>query len=319
LATLLLAGCGGVQSALDPAGAQAATIHRLGWIMIVAGALIFLCVLALTTWAIYAPERSRAWLGSGAMVIWGGIVFPVAALTALLLYGLAIAADIVGAPGEPPLRIEVIGERWWWRVHYLAEDGGAAVISANEVRIPVGRPVEFILSSANVIHSFWAPALGGKLDMIPGRETRLVLEAERPGIYRGQCAEYCGEQHALMAFLVVAQEPENFARWLPANADPAPEPTNEAEERGQAIFSSFGCGACHTIAGTEAAGIIGPDLTHVGGRLTLAAGTLPNNPRNMEKWIAGSQAIKPDNLMPSYSMLGPDDLAALAAYLESLR
>ena len=287
--------------------------------MIVAGGLIFLLVLALTAWAIYAPERWRRWLGNQAIVVWGGIVFPVVALSALLLYGLALAGDLVRAPGESPLRIEVIGERWWWRIHYLVENGGAAIISANEVRVPVGRPVEFILSSQNVIHSFWAPSLGGKLDMIPGRETRLVLQAERPGLYRGQCAEYCGEQHALMAFLVMAQEPEDFERWLAANAEPAPTPANETEARGQAIFSSFGCGACHTIAGTEAAGIIGPDLTHIGGRLTLAAGTLPNNPRNMEKWIAASQAIKPDNLMPSYSMLAPEELAALATYLESLR
>jgi cytochrome c oxidase subunit 2 len=308
-----------VQSALDPAGPQASAINLIGWIMMAAGALIFLLVLALTAWAIYAPERWRGWLGSRAIVIWGGIAFPVVALAALLFYGLALVGDLVQGPGESPLRIEVIGERWWWRVHYLAEDGGATVISANEVRIPAGRPVEFILSSPNVIHSFWVPSLGGKLDMIPGRETRLALEAERPGIYRGQCAEYCGEQHALMAFLVMAQEPEDFERWLAANSEPASPPANEAAVRGQAIFTSFGCGACHTIAGTEAAGVIGPDLTHIGGRLTLAAGTLPNNPRNMAKWIAASQAIKPDNLMPSYSMLAPDDLAALAAYLEGLR
>jgi len=314
-----LGGCAGVQSALDPAGPQAAAIDRIGWIMMGGGAAIFVLVLALTAWAILAPEARRGWLGKPEIVTWGGIAFPAVTLAALLLYGLALAADIVRAPGAQPLRIEVIGERWWWRVHYLADDGGAAVVSANEIRVPVGRPVEFILKSPNVIHSFWAPALGGKLDMIPGRENRVVLEADRPGIFRGQCAEFCGEQHALMAFAIVALELEDFDRWLTAEREPAASPESAEALRGREVFAAFGCGACHAVAGTDAAGIVGPDLTHVGSRLTLGAGTLSNNPRNMIRWIAESQAVKPDNLMPAYAMLGADDRAALAAYMESLR
>jgi cytochrome c oxidase subunit 2 len=155
--------------------------------------------------------------------------------------------------------------------------------------------------------------------MIPGRENHVVLQAEKPGVYRGQCAEYCGGQHALMALAVVAHEPTDFDGWLKREGAPAVEPASQPNIDGHEVFMRFGCGACHTIRGTEAAGVIGPDLTHVGGRLTLAAGTLPNNARNLAKWIAASQAIKPGNFMPSFPMLAPEELEALAAYLESLK
>ncbi len=315
---MLLSGCAGVQSALDPAGRDSRLIAEIGWIMTAAGAAIFVLVLALLAWAIYAPPRARTWLGSRAVVVWGGIAFPVVVLTAVLVYGLALAGGMVRPPADP-LRIAVTGEQFWWRVHYLGAGGGPKVASANEVRIPTGRPVEFLLTSADVIHSFWIPNLDGKLDMIPGRENRLVLQASRPGIYRGQCAEFCGLQHALMAFDVVAYQPPEFADWLEAEARPAAAPADDFLARGQKVFSENGCGACHTIRGTDAAGTIGPDLTHVGGRLSLAAGTLANNPGAFAAWVAHSQEIKPGNLMPSFDMLAAEDLRALAAYLESLK
>jgi len=220
---------------------------------------------------------------------------------------------------ENALRIEVVGEQWWWRVHYRPAEGAAAVISANELHMPVGTPVEIALTTNDVIHSFWAPSLGGKLDMIPGRENRLVLQADRPGTYRGQCAEYCGGQHARMAFVVVAHEPGEFERWLAQESATAPERGDAVHARGRDIFQNYGCGACHTIRGTDAAGVIGPDLTHLGSRLTLGAGTLPNNAQNLAKWIAASQEIKPGTLMPSFAMLPPEELDALAAYLGSLK
>jgi cytochrome c oxidase subunit 2 len=319
LVASLLAGCSGVQSAVDPAGPHADIVNTIGWIMIAGGGAIFLLVLALTAFALAAPERSRRWLGSRAAVIVGGIVLPVVALSALLVYGLALAADLVRAPGEPPLRIAVVGEQWWWRVHYLDETGGTALVSANEVRIPTDRPVEFILTTADVIHSFWAPKLGGKLDMIPGRENRLILEASRPGIYRGQCAEYCGGPHAQMAFDLVAQEPDDFARWFDAQREPAAAPAGGVLEKGQAVLLENGCGACHTIRGTPANGTIGPDLTHVGSRLSLGAGWLANNPGTLSAWIVHNQEIKPGNFMPSYEILSGPDLTALSAYLESLK
>jgi cytochrome c oxidase subunit 2 len=314
-----LAGCSGVQSAIDPAGPHADVVNTIGWIMIVGGGAIFVILLALTVFAIAAPAPSRRWLGSRAAVIVGGIVVPVVALSALLVYGLALAADLVRAPGERPLRIAVIGEQWWWRVHYLDAAGETALVAANEVRIPTGRPVEFILTTADVIHSFWAPTLGGKLDMIPGRENRLVLEASRPGTYRGQCAEYCGGPHAQMAFDVVAHEPADFERWFGGQLEPAAAPADETRARGQAVLIENGCGACHTIRGTAANGTIGPDLTHVGSRLSLGAGWLANNPGTLSAWIVHNQEIKPGNFMPPYRVLSGPDLTALSAYLESLK
>jgi cytochrome c oxidase subunit 2 len=313
-----LAGCSGVQSAIDPAGPHADVVSMIGWIMIAGGGAIFVIVLALTAFAIAAPAPSRRWLGSRAAVIVGGIALPIVGLSALLVYGLALAADLVRAPGEPPLRIAVVGEQWWWRVHYLAA-GETALVSANEVRIPTGRPVEFILTTADVIHSFWAPTLGGKLDMIPGRENRLVLEASRPGTYRGQCAEYCGGPHAQMAFDIVAYDPDDFERWLAAQRRPAAAPAGETLARGQAVLLENGCGACHTIRGTAANGTIGPDLTHVGSRLSLGAGWLANNPGTLSAWIVHNQDIKPGNFMPSYEILSGPDLTALSAYLASLK
>jgi cytochrome c oxidase subunit 2 len=183
----------------------------------------------------------------------------------------------------------------------------------------VGRPVEFLLTTADVIHSFWAPSLGGKLDMIPGRENRLVLEASRAGIYRGQCAEYCGGPHALMAFDVVAHEPAEFDRWLATQVRPAAAPADDTRRRGLEVFMQSGCAACHTIRGTEAAGLIGPDLTHVGSRLSLAAATLPNNPGALSAWVAHAQAIKPGVFMPSFEILSGPELTALSAYLEGLK
>ncbi|HWT30520.1 MAG TPA: cytochrome c oxidase subunit II [Propylenella sp.] len=319
LVCALLAGCSGVQSALDPAGPDAALIGQIGWIMTAGGAAIFVLVLALTAWALYAPPAARTWLGSKAAVVVGGIAFPVVVLAALLVYGLALAGHLVSPPAGEPLRIAVVGERWWWRVHYLGEDGSIDVVSANEVRIPTGRPVEFLLRTADLIHSFWIPSLDGKLDMIPGRENSLVLEAARPGIYRGQCAEYCGAQHAHMAFDVVAYAPAEFENWLAAEREPAEAPADGFLAQGQKVFLATGCGACHTIRGTDAIGTIGPDLTHVSNRLSLAAGTLANNQGAFAAWLAHSQRIKPGNLMPSFEILAPEDLRALAAYLESLK
>jgi cytochrome c oxidase subunit 2 len=319
LVSTWLAGCSGVQSAIDPAGPHAEIVNTIGWIMIAGGAAIFVIVLALTAFAIAAPQRSRRWLGSGVVVIVGGIALPVVALSALLVYGLALAADLVRAPGEPPLRIAIVGEQWWWRVNYLDAAGDTALASANEVRIPTGRPVEFILTTADVIHSFWVPRLGGKLDMIPGRENRLVLEASRPGVYRGQCAEYCGGPHAQMAFDVVAHLPDDFERWFGAQREPSAAPAGETLARGLAVLMENGCGACHTIRGTAASGAIGPDLTHVGSRLSLGAGWLANNPGTLSAWIVHNQAIKPGNFMPPYEILSGPDLTALSAYLESLK
>lgn len=307
-----------IQSTLVPAGPHAQTVATLSWVLFIGGTLILLLVMALLALAIWAPPDKRAWLSRHRAVIGLGIVFPAVTLTALQVYGFGVVRSVVGqAPAD--LRIEVIGERWWWRVNYLGEGGETRLIGANEIRFPTGATVEFVLKTQDVIHSFWVPNLAGKLDMIPGRANTYRFSAERPGIYRGQCAEYCGAQHALMAFYVVAMEPEAFAAWFDEQQKPAREPDTPFLARGRDLFLANGCGSCHRVAGTPAAGLLGPDLTHVGGRLSIAAGTYPNNVGTLAGWIASAQHLKPGNLMPSFANLQGEELRAMAAYLESLK
>jgi cytochrome c oxidase subunit 2 len=216
------------------------------------------------------------------------------------------------------IRIAVSGEQWWWRVRYLPSQG-EPVESANEIRLPAGERVEFILTSPDVIHSFWIPSLGGKVDMIPGRTTTLMLEPTRPGVYRGACAEYCGTSHALMNFMVVVMEPDEFDRWLERQAAPLQAPAGQTALQGQQAFLKNGCGACHTIRGTAADGGVGPDLTHVGSRKSLGAAILPNTRQAFIRWIGHTQDIKPDVNMPSFGMLQDDERAAIATYLSGLQ
>jgi cytochrome c oxidase subunit II len=307
-----------IQSALVPHGAHADAVATASWVMFIGGGLIFLLVLALTALAILVPRERRGWMAGRGFIIGLGIVFPVVTLTALLIYGLILARNLVTA-GPPALRIEVVGERFWWRVHYLDDDGAISLASANEIRIPTGRPIEFVLKTQDVIHSFWVPSLAGKLDMIPGHPNAYRFAAERPGIYRGQCAEFCGEQHALMAFYVVAVPQAEFEAWYARQIEPPAEPANPFLARGKALFLENGCGACHVVRGTPANGRRGPDLTRVGSRLSIAAGTFPNNVGTLAGWIASAQHLKPGNLMPSFGNLQGEELRAIAAYLESLK
>ncbi|HEY8262087.1 MAG TPA: c-type cytochrome [Methylosinus sp.] len=309
----------GSQSALDPQGVFAERVALLLWIMTIGGGAILVGVLAFTAAAILGRRSWRSWLARERLVIGGGIVFPVVVLSALLAYGLSLANkdDVRSADGDL-VRIAVVGERWWWRVFYR-DAAGRRVESANELRIPVGRTVELELTSADVIHSFWAPKLAGKLDMIPGRTNTLTLVATREGVSRGQCAEYCGGPHALMGFYVVATTSAEFERWLAREALPAAPPTASRARLGLKLFLSRGCGACHAIRGTSAKGVIGPDLTHVGGRLSLGAATLPNDEAAFARWIADNQHIKPENLMPPYGIFDAGELSALSFYLANLR
>ena len=206
-----------------------------------------------------------------------------------------------------------------WRVRYLGEGGRPAFSTANEIVVPVGSPIAVSVTAADVIHSFWIPNFGGKIDMIPGRLNRLNFTAERPGIYRGVCAEFCGDQHARMAFDVVALEPAAFEAWRENQAKPAPEPDLPLLVRGRELFRAGGCGSCHVVRGTEADGRFGPDLTHVGSRRTIGAGQFPNNVGTLAGWIANTQHIKPGVRMPSYGSFTGEDLRALAGYLESLK
>lgn len=308
----------GIQSALNPQGPQAAVIAEITWVLFIGGAFVFALVLATAAYAILARRQHAAKLGGTALIVAGGIVFPLVVLTALLLYTVIRAGALHAEADVMPLRIEVTGEQWWWRVRYLRHDGSVDFETANEIHIPAGRPIDLALRSADVIHSFWVPTLAGKLDMIPGRTTRLRIMAERAGEYRGQCAEYCGGPHGFMAFFVFAQEAEHYEAWAARQRVPAPAATDQSTRRGEQLFLAH-CAACHAVRGTPARGERGPDLTHVGNRRTLAAGLLPNNAGTLAGWIASGQRIKPGNLMPAFEAFEGEDLRRLAHYLETLK
>lgn len=313
----LLSGCTGVQSALDPAGSEAERVATLFLVMTVAGAAIWIGLIGLL---VHALSRNRPALeeqGAGRLIFWGGAVFPSAALAALLAYAMWLMPSLrPWAPAEAAgaLRVEVVGEQYWWRVTYRLPDG-ETVASANEIRLPAGGRVAFTLRAKDVIHSFWIPPLAGKMDMIPGRVNRLVVEATRPGVFRGACAEYCGTSHALMAFPAVAMEEAAFRSWLAARAAPSP----NVNGGGKALFLLHGCGACHAVKGTEAAGVVGPDLSHVGSRLTIGAGVLETSEETLARFIENPSSVKPGARMPAFGMLPRDDIRAIAAWLESLK
>lgn len=319
VAALAVGGCEGVQSVLAPHGPEADRIAILSWVLFAGSFVILTGVLVLAAVAIFGNPARRQWLSGEAIVIGGGIVLPAIVLTLLLFYGLLMmrAESVLSANEGDTVRIGVVGEQWWWRVSY--QDAGRRVESANEIRIPTGRTIAIELTTADVIHSFWVPKLAGKLDMIPGRKNVLRLSAATPGVSRGQCAEYCGGAHALMSFYVVALAEADFDRWLAREASPAETPRDPAALQGKLLFMASGCGACHAVRGTAAVGTIGPDLTHVGGRMSLAAAALPNNEVAFARWIRDNQHIKPDNRMPPFGIFNDTELAALARYLASLR
>jgi len=318
LATPSLALARGAQSVLSPTGSEAEQILFLTRILLSGGLVILLGMSVLMTIALLGAPEQRRWLNSERTVIVGGLAFPVAVLTGLLAYDAFARTRPALGDAQQPVRIAVMGEQWWWRVIYPIQ-GGGSIETANELHIPVGRPVRIELATADVIHSFWVPPLSGKLDMIPGRTTVLTLMATQPGLSRGQCAEYCGGAHALMSFHVVALRPAEYDAWLLQQAAPANTPANASDERGMSLFLSSGCAGCHTIRGTDANGTIGPDLTHVGSRQSLAAATLLNNRESLAHWITDNQHIKPGNRMPPFGIFSEADLDALSGYLSRLR
>jgi cytochrome c oxidase subunit 2 len=280
--------------------------------------VVWLAMIALTIYAIRARPVAKNGHWAARLIIVGGAVVPTLVLAGLLIYGLAMLPPLLAPAPQASLKISVIGEQWWWRVRYQP-NAGEPVDLANEIRLPVGEAVQFELNSPDVIHSFWIPSLGGKMDMIPGRSTRLTLHPTRTGVFRGACAEYCGTSHALMAFEVVVVEKEEFARWLDEQRAPAADSTDEQVALGREHFLANGCSACHTVRGTRANGFVGPDLTHVGSRLSLGAGIVPNDSDGFVRWLELTDRVKPGVHMPHFRMLPKEELAALAAYLESLQ
>lgn len=314
-----LAGCSSPASMLEPSGPAAAQIANLWWVYLILGVLVWVIVLALILVALFhirrpdepSPETSSRF-GGDTPIILGGVALPAVVLVALFLFTIGTLRAL---PTVQPntLNIEVTGLQWWWRVHY--PDG--RVTTANEIHIPVGRTVQLLLNSDDVIHSFWVPRLHGKVDMIPGKTNTLVLQADTLGEYVGECAEFCGTQHARMHLRLIAMPPDEFDAWLDAQSRPAPDPANSTLREGQQIFLGSACVYCHTIRGTNASGVLGPDLTHLASRRTLAAGVVPNTGGYLTGWIADPHGIKPGNRMPP-TLMDADDLNLLVTYLESL-
>jgi cytochrome c oxidase subunit 2 len=251
------------------------------------------------------------------------VIASAVAVTAAILVTLTISSEAVGRglttpTGPGAITVDVVGHQWWWEFLYRDVSPQDFVISPNELHIPVGTSIVLEAQSRDVIHSFWVPNLQGKRDLIPGQVTRLWIQADAPGVYRGQCAEFCGHQHAKMALVVVAQPMNAFLEWIRHQRRPAAEPANDEQRRGRELFMQSTCVTCHTIRGTDAGSRVGPDLTHVGSRMTVAAGTLPNTRAHLHEWVSNPQRIKPGTRMPA-SPLSRDELDAVLSYLRSLR
>ena len=314
---VVLGACGNEASpnALDPKGDEARQLADIWWLMFGMAGAVYAVVAGLIVFAIVRGRRREAEpaasrLNDNAFVVIGGLLVPLAILMVVAFITVRGTVD-VRQPERGALRIDVEAHDWWWEVRY-PETG---IVTANEIHIPVGRQVAVHITTADVIHSFWVPQLAGKLDAVPGQDNVLRFTAEKAGVYRGECAEFCGIQHANMNFLVVAEYPTRFGQWEQTEVQAAGLPTDDRSERGRLVFERESCAGCHTIRGTSAAGTLGPDLTHIGSRRTLGAATVPNTTGNLTGWIADAQSIKPGNKMPPIA-LDPDDLRALVHYLQ---
>jgi cytochrome c oxidase subunit 2 len=309
---------------LDPASPEAASTRQLFYFMMAVSVLVYVIVVGALLLVIRDrrlaaddPE-SPAREDKAGSAIKLALIVVVPVLFVFLLYDFAVARGIGRMPNTSMLTIDVTGHQWWWEVTYEDPIPHNIFRTANEIHIPVGQPVRIKLASRDVIHSFWVPNLSGKKDLILGHKNELVIRADRAGIYRGQCAEFCGLEHAKMALAVVAESPEDFTKWVRHQREPALLPSDSLAATGLAVFETGPCATCHTIASTRAAATVGPDLTHMASRMTIAAGTLANTRGNLAGWIVDPQTIKPGAKMPANS-LQPKELQALLAYLGTLK
>lgn len=316
----------GSQSMLSPAGQGAHRISTLGWIVFLTLLSISFLMWILIAWlgvrrrgnfGIRPPADAE---GGQDWILTGGFVIPFVVLTVLFALSLDTLSKFPMKDGpDPPPDVVVIGHQWWWEIHYVDGPLEDHFITANELHIPVGRMVDIQLRSADVIHSFWIPALHGKEDLVPGMPNMIRIEANQAGIYRGECGEFCGDQHANMGMLVVAQTPAQYAAWLADQRQPGATPTTDPAREGQQVFLNAACALCHTVRGTDAGGTYGPDLTHIGSRMSLAADTLTNNTGSLEAWITHAQSLKPGVAMPDLTQFNGVQLRDLVAYLQQLR
>jgi cytochrome c oxidase subunit 2 len=317
-----------MQSALDPAGSGAQAISGIWWLFFWVCVAVTVLVGAGLAWAMLhrrhaplpgAPAAHPDPAGERRIgrVVGAATAVTVAVLVALTVATFSVAHALFAENGDGAYTIELTGHQWWWEVRYLAAQPSDIFVTANEIHVPVGETVRLVLRSKDVIHSFWVPNLHGKKDLIPGQVNIFYLTADRPGTFRGQCAEFCGVQHAYMALYVVAEPKPQFTQWLEHQRQSAKEPTTDEQKRGQQVFLGGPCVMCHTIQGTQAGAVTGPDLTHVASRLSLGAGRLPNTRGHRAGWILDAQTQKPGNLMPPI-VLAPNDLQALLSYIDIL-
>ena len=318
---LLLAGCGGNHDVLRARSHQQHRIDTLFWIMAI-GAFVGLGVVAIFLLLGWVRRHREGLPGGGGdragatLVVLLGVAVPIVVLSGLFWYSdvSVIASTTPPAARSTAMTVEVTGHQWFWEVRYP----GTNAVTADEIHIPVHTRVNVVARTADVIHSFWVPELNRKIDMIPGRTNRILLDVDQVGVYRGQCSEFCGLQHAHMALLVFADPPDVFRRWLAHMSQPATERLTIAERRGRDVFLSEACSGCHAIRGTKADGTVGPDLTHLQTRTTLAAVTIPNSKADLAGWVLDPQHVKPGNKMPALPLAG-GQLQDLLAYLASLR
>jgi len=313
-----LTGCSGVQSALAPAGEEAAAIYQLLLVMVIGAVLVWLAVVGLLLHAARRRETSWTEEQAGRLILFGGVAFPVVVLLTLLAYAVWLMPVIrpwFMQQAPQPEMIEVTGEQFWWRIRYPAVDSMPAFETANELRLSLGERVAFSLKATDVIHSFWIPVLGGKMDMIPGRTNTSSLLPTKTGVFRAPCAEFCGTSHALMAFSVIVMEPANYVAWRRAQA--AGNATRGSE--GERLFAFHGCAGCHGIRGMTQAASLGPDLTFFGQRQMVGAGTLANTVENVTRFIRNPDVVKPGAKMPAFDMLPESEINAIADYLVGLK
>jgi cytochrome c oxidase subunit 2 len=310
---------------LHAAGARADPVVSLTWGVTIISVVVILIIGVLVAGAVwhrpgesFQPSRKSALVATtgGLSWIWIGVGISSLALLFTVVWTMKVLADVSAPASKPPLTIEVTGKQWWWQVRYLSDDPAQIFVTANEIHIPAGVPVRFRLIGGDVIHSFWIPSLSGKTDTIPGQTNETWMEANAPGIYRGQCTEYCGLQHAKMGLLMIAQSPGDFEAWRKHQLQSPAQPASGGQWAGQVDFNTH-CGSCHMIRGTDSQGVVGPDLSHLMQRKTLAAGVLPNDPSHLAQWISDPQGIKPGSLMQKPE-LAPNELADIQSYLKTL-
>jgi cytochrome c oxidase subunit 2 len=314
-------------SALHPAGVQSERIAELFVSYTCIAIVVFLAVAATLFMAVTRQRRAedehkREFSGAARAarnrVVSVATLITVVALVAMLVLSVNTTRALASLKTDDALSVKVTGRKWWWEFTYPASVGGTEFTTAYEMHVPVGRAVQIDLTSADVIHSFWVPSLNGKRDAIPGKHQSILLRADRVGRYEGQCAEFCGVQHANMRFAVVAEGEEDFKAWVAHALTPGTVPKDPVERRGQEVFVKSRCAACHSIGGTEAFATVGPNLTHFASRSHIGMGTLPNTRDHLRGWIADPQSTKPGVMMPATALDG-DDLNALVTYLGSLR